>query len=108
MRVALTGARGFTGRFVAEALAAANIECVPVTVDLRDAAAIDRVVGDTAFDRLIHLAAVAFVHSDDWPSSYAVNQLGTFHLLNAVARRNPGARCILASSAQVYGRTPRV
>lgn len=103
MRVALTGAGGFTGRFVATALAAAGATCVPLDADLTDRDAVARAVEEGPFDRLIHLAAKAFVGAGDWQAFYAVNQLGTFHLLDAVARFRPGTRCILASSAQVYG-----
>ena len=103
MRIALTGASGFTGRFVIEALADRGIECVPLSVDLADKAAVDAAIADTAFDRLIHLAARAFVNAADWEAFYAVNQIGTYHLLDAVARLRPGPRCIVASSAQVYG-----
>jgi nucleoside-diphosphate-sugar epimerase len=103
MRVALTGASGFTGRFVAEALARAGATCVPIEADLTDLGAVDRAVERTVFDQLIHLAAKAFVDARDWEAFYTVNQLGTFHLLDAVSRHRPGTRCVLASSAQVYG-----
>lgn len=103
MRVAVTGACGFTGRFVVEALAAAGAICVPLDADLTDKDAVARAVTETPFDRLIHLAAKAFVDACDWEGFYTVNQLGAFHLLDAVARVRPGTRCILASSAQVYG-----
>lgn len=103
MRVALTGATGFTGRFVSAALEAAGATPVAVSVDLRDSHAVDAAVEALDFDRVIHLAGHAFVNAADWHAFYAVNQLGTFNLLEAVARKTPGARCILASSAQVYG-----
>lgn len=103
MRVALTGMSGFTGRFVADALNAAGAECVPIAVELSDSEAIEAAVAEAPFDRLIHLAALAFVGMADWQGFYRVNQLGTFHLLNAVAKVRPGIRCIIASSAQVYG-----
>lgn len=103
MRVALTGATGFTGRFVSDALEQAGVTPVALQVDLRDQAAVDRVVDGLDFDRVIHLAGHAFVDASDWQSFYTVNQLGTLNLLDAVSRRKPGARCILASIAQVYG-----
>jgi len=103
MRVAVTGARGFTGRFVASALELAGATCVPLSVDLTDSAAVERAVANQPFDRLVHLAAKAFVNVADWEAFYTTNQLGTFHLLDAVARHRPGTRCVLASSAQVYG-----
>jgi GDP-6-deoxy-D-talose 4-dehydrogenase len=103
MRVTLTGADGFTGRFVTAALKSRGIECVPLSADLTDPLAVEQVVEGLAFDRLIHLAARAFVNMAEWQPFYTVNQIGTFHLLDAVARIRPGTRCILASSAQVYG-----
>lgn len=103
MRVALTGAAGFTGRFVSAALEQAGATPVVLQCDLRDQAAVDQAVDGLDFDRIIHLAGHAFVDASDWLSFYTVNQLGTLNLLDAVSRRKPGARCILASSAQVYG-----
>ena len=103
MRIALTGANGFTGRYVEKALAARGIECVHLAADLTDKDAVDAAVAATSFDRLIHLAARAFVNAADWMAFYEVNELGTFHLLDAVAREQPGSRCIVVSSAQVYG-----
>lgn len=103
MRVAVTGSRGFTGRFVIEALARHGATCVPVNADLADPASIDRAVSELECDQLIHLAARAFVDQKDWAGFYTVNQLGTFHLLDSLARHHPGMRCVLASSAQVYG-----
>lgn len=103
MRIAVTGSRGFTGRFVVEALARHGATCVPLDADLGDPAAIDREVAMIECDRLIHLAARAFVDQKDWAAFYTINQLGTFHLLDSFARRHPGLRCVVASSAQVYG-----
>lgn len=101
--IALTGADGFTGRYVSAALEAAGAGWVAIDADLTDAAAVEAAVSATPFDRLVHLAAQAFVGVSDWRGFYAVNQLGTFNLLDAVARVRPGARVVLASSAQVYG-----
>lgn len=103
MRVALTGASGFTGRFVIDALARQGVDAVRLDVDLRDPAAVEHTVETTAFDRIIHLAARAFVDARDWAAFYAVNLVGTFQLLDSLARIKPGTRCVLASSAQVYG-----
>ncbi|MBV2149739.1 GDP-mannose 4,6-dehydratase [Sphingobium sp. AS12] len=103
MRVALTGATGFTGRFVNSALKKAGLTPVALQVDLRDREAVYKIVDAADFDRVIHLAGYAFVNAADWESFYTINQLGTLNLLDAVARKKPGARCIIASSAQVYG-----
>jgi len=103
MQVALTGATGFTGGFVSTALEQAGATPVALQCDLRDQAAVDQAVDGLDFDRVIHLAGHAFVDASDWMSFYTVNQLGTLNLLDAISRKKPGARCILASSAQVYG-----
>lgn len=103
MRVALTGATGFTGRFVADALERAGATPLPLKVDLTDPDATDLAVQAADFDHVIHLAGHAFVHAADWHPFYMVNQIGTLNLLDAVARKTEGVRCILASSAQIYG-----
>lgn len=103
MRVALTGATGFTGRFVAGALQRAGATPLPLKTDLTDPEAVNRAFETLDFDRVIHLAGHAFVHAADWHPFYSVNHVGTLNLLAAVARRKEGARCIVASSAQIYG-----
>ncbi|MEP2726934.1 GDP-mannose 4,6-dehydratase [Roseibium sp.] len=99
----MTGADGFTGRFVKAALRERGLDCISWSADLSDPEAIEREVRATEFDHVIHLAAKAFVDTVDWEGFYHVNQIGTFRLLNSVAKYRPGARCLLASSAQVYG-----
>ena len=103
MRIALTGQSGFTGTHVARAIRDAGHEPVPLACDLSDREATEQAVENAKFDRLIHLAAHAFVARDDWAPFYEINQLGTLGLLAAVARFQPGTRCIVASSAQIYG-----
>jgi nucleoside-diphosphate-sugar epimerase len=103
MRVAVTGGSGFTGRFVVEALKSRGLNYLLLDADLCDRAAVDRAVQENEFDCVLHLAARAFVDDSDWTSFYTVNQIGTFNLLDAVASHRPGARCIISSSAQVYG-----
>lgn len=103
MRVALTGADGFTGRYVAQELSRRGISWVALDGDITDSHAIDQAVSATEFDRLVHLAAIAFAGGNDWKAFYTVNQTGTFNLLDAVARHRPGVVCVLASSATIYG-----
>lgn len=103
MRIAVTGSDGFTGRYLLDELERRGLSCVPISANLTDADAVHRSVEAADFDALIHLAAIAFAGGSDWRAFYNVNQLGTFTLLDAVARHRPGAACLLASSAQVYG-----
>lgn len=103
MRVAVTGLDGFTGRYASAALASLGVTALAIDADLTDCEAIEHAVATTEFDRLIHLAAIAFAGGGDWRAFYEVNLIGTCTLLEAVARHRPESRCILASSAQVYG-----
>ncbi|WP_027081804.1 NAD-dependent epimerase/dehydratase family protein [Lysobacter sp. HA18] len=115
-RVALvTGAGGFTGRFVSQALTEAGFDVVGWThaggagnglrsVELRDAASVREAVVDAAPDVVVHLAAIAFVAHGDADELYRVNLMGTRHLLGALASLEAVPHnVILASSANVYG-----
>src|SRR5688572_404033 len=114
-RVLLTGAGGFTGRYVAGALREAgfsvhgwsheeDVDCTGV--DLTDRAAVHAAVDALQPDIVVHLAAIAFVAHGDVDEIYRVNVVGTRHLLEALAAqaRRP-RKVILASSANVYGNT---
>ena len=104
MTVAITGADGFTGLYVCAELDRREIPWCSLSADLRDAAAVDaEIAAAPPFDALIHLAAVAFAGGGDWRAFYDVNQIGTFNLLESVSRHRSEARCVIASSAQVYG-----
>lgn len=103
MRVLVTGASGFTGRYLMRALVAAGHYPIALVADLTDANAIDKAVAGGDADAVVHLAAQTFVHSDDFSAFYRVNQLGTFYLLDAVSRHMPGAPTLIASSGNIYG-----
>lgn len=103
MRVGVTGAAGFTGLYLCAALAARGHEAVPIVADVGDAVALRDELAALAPDAVAHLAAIAFVHSDDYAGFYTVNQIGSFNLLDAVRRVRPDCAVLLASSAQVYG-----
>lgn len=105
MRVLVTGAEGFTGRYMTEALRRAGHEPFNFAADLTDSAAVNETIAASEADAIVHLAGNAFVHSDDFLTFYTVNQLGTFHLLDAAAKHLPGAFVLLASSANIYGIT---
>jgi nucleoside-diphosphate-sugar epimerase len=105
MRVLVTGADGFTGTYLVAELLSRGHEVVPFASDITDAAAVDAEVAAVSPDRVIHLAAIAFVGTDAVDPFYQVNQLGTYHLLDAVARHAPHAHVLIASSANIYGNT---
>jgi nucleoside-diphosphate-sugar epimerase len=119
-RVLITGAAGFTGRYLAPILAQSGYEVhgtvhgeltreVPGVaelhpVDIGDFDAVQRLVTQVAPEKVCHLAAISFVAHSDVAQMYRANVLGTRNLLAAIAdtQRKPSA-VLLASSANVYG-----
>jgi CDP-paratose 2-epimerase len=75
-------------------------------VDVRDGAAVDRVVSEGRYDAVIHLAAQVAVTTSvtDPRTDFAVNALGTFNMLDAVRRYCPDSAFIFASTNKVYGK----
>jgi nucleoside-diphosphate-sugar epimerase len=114
--VLVTGARGFTGRYLVDRLRTDGYEVVGMTealpagasevhANLLDAGATARAVELARPDRIVHLAALSFVAYDDVEATYRVNLLGSLALLQALDTRSmPIRSVILASSAAVYGR----
>lgn len=124
MRVFVTGIDGFVGRHLAERLSAAGhaveglaatpARSVPgaarvVRCDVRDADAVRSAIGAARPEALVHLAgqtsnATAFERPAE---TFAVNVLGTVHVLEACARADV-RRILLVTSGEVYGeRDPR-
>ena len=111
MRILLTGASGFTGRHFQEQATQAGHVVEPLTTDLTDAAAVQQAVQAAGpVDAVVHLAAISFVgHAND-TEFYAVNTVGSTHLLAALAALPSADRpckVLLASSANVYGNCTR-
>jgi len=114
-RVLVTGAQGFTGRYLVEELSRSGYEVLGLgsgvcdradyhQVDLDDAASMRSLLADLQPHVVIHLAALAFVGHGEADDFYRVNVIGTRHLLDAVARMGNCPDCVLlASSANVYG-----
>lgn len=113
-RVLVTGHKGFTGRYVVEALRKAGYAVLGLTerpddldapsVNLLDRAGVARAVSAAQPDAVIHLAAIAFVAHGDADEMYRTNVVGTRHLLEGLAALADAPRAVLlASSANVYG-----
>lgn len=112
MRWLVTGASGFTGRWLRRRLEALGHEVAgaglgdadEMRCDLTDAVSVRRAVRGFRPDRVAHLAAISFVAHPD-PAAFArVNVDGTVNLLAACADLATPPAVALASSAAVYGR----
>jgi nucleoside-diphosphate-sugar epimerase len=121
MRIMVTGASGFTGRYLVERLRAGGhtaIETVgsrgepeaePETptrlrLDITSPDACRRAIDHARPDYVVHLAGISFVGHGDPRDFYRVNVTGTLNLLEACAQVGHTPRKLLiASSANVYG-----
>ncbi|OLL32987.1 GDP-mannose 4,6 dehydratase [Burkholderia sp. SRS-W-2-2016] len=117
IRTLVTGASGFTGRYLVEKLLGRGhtvIEAVSggdqpdtptrIKLDITSPDECRRVLDSVRPDYIVHLAAISFVGHADPLDFYRVNVLGTLNLLEACAAIGHVPRKLLiASSANVYG-----
>lgn len=115
----VTGASGFTGRYMIKALQEKGFHVVgwgsascgadeTQACDLTDAAAVKAAVSHAQPDWVVHLAALSYVGHADQEAFYRTNVFGTLNLLEALAElETPPSRVLVASSANVYG-TPGI
>lgn len=109
----LTGASGFTGRYLEAALLQRGYQVVglenrgPSPCDLTNVEETARAVREAKPDLVVHLAAVSFVGHGNAEQFYRVNVFGTLNLLEALSQLDaPPRRILIASSANVYGIPP--
>jgi nucleoside-diphosphate-sugar epimerase len=120
MRTALvTGAAGFTGKYVVDALAlrgyrvyGAGLGSAPISdwvaCDLTNKEHTRDAMAGLQPEVVVHLAALAFVPEGAPEDFYRVNVCGTLNLIEALAEKKPGpSRVLIASSANVYGNNPQ-
>ncbi|MDR6842920.1 GDP-mannose 4,6-dehydratase [Pseudoxanthomonas sacheonensis] len=113
--VLITGAEGFTGKYVAETLVRTGYGVTAWShgvsgragvsvIDLTDRSAVRRELRDLAPDFVIHLAAISFVAHGEIEDIYRTNVIGTRNLLEGLSllHKRP-SRVLIASSANVYG-----
>jgi GDP-6-deoxy-D-talose 4-dehydrogenase len=118
LKALVTGIAGFTGHYLAEALAKRGISVVGIAqsdaavehvervyaVDVTDLEGLRSVVSSERPDFVVHLAAISSVVHDNVEEIYRTNLMGTRNLLQAVTTLGTPPRSILiASSSNVYG-----
>lgn len=112
-RVLVTGASGFTGRYVCRQLEVNGYEVFGLTSDgsinspsirLNQTEEVAQIVKQIAPQFVIHLAAVAYVGHGNPADFYTTNVIGTLNLLSALeAIPLKLDLVIIASSANIYG-----
>ncbi len=117
-RAVVTGANGFTGRFLCHLLAEHGIEVHAfvhqssgsvtgsndIVADLSDEAALGQLFDRIRPHYVFHLAAISFVPHADASAFYDVNTVYTQRLLSALQHHQDTLeKVVIASSANVYG-----
>lgn len=104
MNILITGASGFTGQHFENFATKAGHSIIALKADLSDKNAVKEEVEKTRPEAVVHLAAISFVAHEDASAFYAVNVVGTLHLLEALcALEERPKKVLLAGSAHVYG-----
>jgi nucleoside-diphosphate-sugar epimerase len=118
LKALVTGVAGFTGRYLAEALARRSISVVGIALhdeevefadrvhaaDITNADAVREVVLSEKPDLIAHLAAISFVAHDNIDEMYRSNLMGTRNLLEVLTLlEHTPQSVLLASSSNVYG-----
>ncbi|MGC8724885.1 MAG: GDP-mannose 4,6-dehydratase [Acidobacteriota bacterium] len=102
MRLLLTGAQGFVGRYVQAATPCVSL---PEGLDLRDRAALTAAVAAIAPDAVLHLAAQSFVPAsfENPRETFDINFTGTLNLLEALRAAEFRGRMLFVGSGDTYG-----
>lgn len=128
MKVIVTGAKGFVGRYLAVELADHGFEVIAtdlsaiddidgeafpegtgyIACDLLDAGAVADMIGRSRPEGIFHLAAQSSAARsfEDPRSTFEVNLIGTVNLLEAERKAGTEARILLTGSCEEYGRRP--
>jgi GDP-4-dehydro-6-deoxy-D-mannose reductase len=109
VRIVVTGATGFVGRWLVRELAASGHEAIGTpassVLDISDGDAISGFVGRVRPEAVVHLAGISFGPDAraDPDRAMAVNAVGTRNLMRAVGYLAGSVPVLVVSSSEVYG-----
>ena len=103
----VTGAQGFAGSSLVERL---GDRALPTEVDVTQHEPVADAVRSAAPAAVVHLAAISSVTAaaEDPGEAWRVNTVGTVNVLDAVRAHAPGARVLVVSTGEVYGRAEEI
>jgi GDP-4-dehydro-6-deoxy-D-mannose reductase len=126
MRILITGANGFVGPYVCEALAQTfgrTAVTIPTArdpcndphlgplagLDITDSAAVDAAITDVNPGFIIHLAGIAApaAANADWQEAWRIHVSGTLNIAHTILRRVPDCVLLSVGSGLVYGDSAR-
>ena len=122
MKILITGACGFVGGHLVRLLGGRGHQIVAaiqnpackfdesvsiVSFDITSSAETMNIVSNTQPDVIIHLAAQSMVVKswEDPETTFCVNTLGTFHIVDAIRVKAPNCRMVNIGSSEEYGLT---
>lgn len=107
MRVLVTGADGFVGRWLTSELEQAGHEVVSLAPDrdVRDAEAVRTAVANARPDAVAHLAAVAFAPdaAAAAETAFEVAVRGTINVAEAIRQQSEPPALLVSGSSEIYG-----
>lgn len=122
MKILVTGANGFVGKYVVRELLKRNHIVIAgirnkdhsnnhslfqIPFNLKNPSQIEKVIKEIHFDAIIHLAAQSKVLTswEDPLSTLEVNTLATVHLIHCIKQHSSQTKLLIVGSSEEYGRT---